>query len=90
MSQSALELPDHLLDSARSVAVRGNMPVDQLFALAIAEKLSALETAELLHGRSEQPDLDRYRAVLDLVPDVAPLPRDELDCESGTPSVCFG
>jgi hypothetical protein len=85
MSQYALELPDHLLNAARNVAARDNISVDQLFALAIAEKLSALETAELLLGHAEQADLERYRAVLDLVPDAAPLPGDELDCDKGKP-----
>ena len=79
MSHYALELPDPLLGAARKVAKRNNTPVNQLFALAIAEKLSALETAELLVGRSETQDFERYLAVLDLVPDVPPLPGDELD-----------
>jgi hypothetical protein len=35
------------------------------------------QTAEL--GGSEAPDFERYRAILDLVPDVPPLPGDELD-----------
>lgn len=79
MSHYALELPNHLLEAARKVAKRDNTSVNQLFTLAIAEKLSALETAELLVGRSETHDFDRYLAVLDLVPDVPPLPGDELD-----------
>ena len=79
MARISLEIADHLLHAARGVAARDNISVDQLFALAIAEKLSALETAELLLGHAEQADLERYRVVLDLVPDAAPLPGDELD-----------
>jgi hypothetical protein len=42
------------------------------------------QTAELLLGGSEAPDFERYRAILDLVPDAPPLPGDELDDDSAS------
>ncbi|WP_295454543.1 hypothetical protein [uncultured Thiodictyon sp.] len=78
MTQYAFTLPDSLLDAARKAAERDGTTLDQLLALAIAEKLSALQTEELLIERARRADFDRYREVLAKVPDVVPMPGDEL------------
>jgi len=78
MTQYAFNLPDSLLDAARKAAERDGTTLDRLLALAIAEKLSALQTEEFLIERASRADFDRYREVLAKVPDVAPMPGDEL------------
>jgi hypothetical protein len=78
MIHCAFDLPDSLFDAAREAADRDGTTLDQLFTIAIAEKLSALQTEELFSQRARRADFDRYREVLAKVPDVPPVPDDEL------------
>lgn len=77
MSQIALRLPDSLHERARTLAQRDNTSLNQFIALAVAEKVSALETASFFSQRAERGDLDKLSAILDKVPDVPPQPGDE-------------
>jgi type II secretory pathway component PulL len=78
MTQYALDLPDSLLNAAREAAMQDGTTVDQLLTVAIAEKLSALQTETLLAQRAKRADLTRYWEILRMVPDTPPLPGDEL------------
>lgn len=64
MSQYALRLPDSLLEMARKSAKREHASMNQLFVSAIAEKLSALETENLLNERASLVDKDAANDVL--------------------------
>ena len=78
MSQLALRLPDSLHQRARLLAEQDNTSLNQFIALAVAEKVSALETAAHFFGaRAARGNLDTLRAILDKAPDAAPLPGDE-------------
>jgi len=67
MSQYALRLPDSLLNMARKSAKREHASMNQLFVSAIAEKLSALETENMLRERAALADEDAARDVLSRV-----------------------
>lgn len=77
MSQLALRLPDSLHERARTLAQRDNTSLNQFIALAVAEKVSALETASYFSERAARGNLDDLRAILDNVPDSPPQPGDE-------------
>jgi len=77
MSQLALRLPDSLHERARTLAQRDNTSLNQFIALAVAEKVSALETASYFSERAARGNLDDLRAILDNVPDAPPQPGDE-------------
>jgi hypothetical protein len=64
MNQYALRLPDSLFEAARKLAEADNVSMNQFFAIAIAEKVAALTTADYLAERGQGADLDAYRAVL--------------------------
>jgi hypothetical protein len=64
MSQYALRLPDSLLEMARKSAKREHASMNQLFVSAIAEKLSALETENMLRERASLADKDAAHDVL--------------------------
>ncbi len=64
MSQYALRLPDSLLEMARKSAKREHASMNQLFVSAIAEKLSALETENLLNEQASLVDKDAANDVL--------------------------
>lgn len=77
MSQLALRLPDSLHERARVLAQRDNTSLNQFIALAVAEKVSALETVAFFSQRAERGNLDALRAILDQVPDAPPQAGDE-------------
>ncbi len=76
MSAIRLQLPESLYDSARELARKENISLDQLITLALAEKMSALLTEEIISARARRGDRIKYERVLAKAPDVEP---DELD-----------
>jgi hypothetical protein len=72
-----LTLPNSLQRHLQEMADREGVPVDQFVATAVAEKISALTAETYLRTRAERADADAFRAVLDKVPQRAPLPGDE-------------
>jgi len=80
MTQYALRLPDSLMQEARRLAEEEHTSLNQLFATAIAEKVSALRTERLLRERAARADADAYARVLAKVADRKPSrPDDQLD-----------
>lgn len=77
MSQYALRLPDSLFDFAKKIAKKDHTSLNQLFVTAIAEKLSALGTEELLSARAQIADEKAYYAVLGKVSNTPPKEEDD-------------
>ena len=50
MSNYALRIPDSLFEFAKKCAKEDNVSLNQFIVLALAEKVSALKTAEFLCG----------------------------------------
>lgn len=82
MTQLALNLPESLLDAARKAAARDGTSLDHFLVVALAEKLSALQTEDMLAKRASQADFAHYAEILSRVPDRPPLPGDELAAET--------
>lgn len=78
MSTISLRLPESLHESARALAEKENISINQLITLALAEKVSALMTEEYLGVRAKRGSRDKFQAVLAKVPDVEPEERDRL------------
>lgn len=78
MSQYALRLPDSLFDYAKKIARKDHTSLNQLFVTAIAEKLSALGTEDLLNARAKLADEKEYYSVLSKVANVPPEEGDEI------------
>ena len=76
MSKMNINVPDSLLRQAQEVAEKEDVTVDQLISSALAEKMSALMTVEYLKTRAACADKDKFRQVLDKVPDAEPDPPD--------------
>lgn len=82
MSQYALRIPDSLMQAAKRAAERDSTSMNQLFVVAIAEKLSALETAQYFETRAKRADRSKLKTILDQLPrDRAPDPGDELPAD---------
>jgi len=72
MSTISLRLPESLHESARALAEKENISINQLITLALAEKVSALMTEEYLGERAKRGSKEKFHAVLAKVPDVEP------------------
>ena len=74
----------HLKEAAEADGVS----VNQFISLAVAEKISALKTYDLISARAERGSHEKFLEALAAVPDAAPDPGDELppsyESKSGT------
>jgi len=78
MSKLTLELPESFQRRAALLAGLDQMSFEQFVALAVAEKLSAMESVELLQREvagAKREAFDRYLAA---VPDADPIDTDRL------------
>ncbi len=79
MSTISLRLPNSLHEKARELAQRDNVSVNQFITLAVAEKISALLTAEYLKERASRGSRAKFEAAMAQVPDAEPEEYDRLD-----------
>lgn len=79
MSSLSLRLPDSLHRQVRDLAQREGVSINQLITTAVAEKMSALMTADYLQARATRGRRERFEEVLRMVPDVEPAEEDRLD-----------
>lgn len=78
MSTISLRLPESLHKKIRELADRERVSINQLITLAIAEKLSALTTEELLGERARRGDRAKFENALSKVADAEPEEWDRL------------
>jgi hypothetical protein len=78
MSTISLRLPDSLHETARKLAEKENISINQLITLALAEKISALMTEDYLDERAKRGDRNKFLDAMAKVPDVEPDEQDRL------------
>lgn len=78
MSTLSLRLPDSLHAQVRELARAEGVSINQFLALAAAEKVSALLTADYLRERGAHGDRAAFEAVLDRVPSEEPDAADRI------------
>jgi hypothetical protein len=78
MSTLSLRLPESLHRSVGELAREEGISINQLISTAVAEKLSALRTAEILGERAARGSRKAFESVLARVPAASPIPGDEL------------
>lgn len=78
MSTISLRLPESLHESARKLAARENISINQLITLALAEKLSALMTEDYLNERAARGNRQDFEAAMSKVPNIEPADHDRL------------
>jgi hypothetical protein len=59
-----LRLPKSLKEKVAKVAKRDGTSINQFIAIAVAEKISALETERFFAERAKQADMEEFRAIL--------------------------
>ncbi len=78
MSTLSLRLPASIHRRLSELAAREGISINQLISTAVAEKLAALDTEHFLAARAANGSRPHFLAALARVPDVPPLPGDEL------------
>jgi len=78
MSTISLRLPHSLHDSARQLAAKESISINQLITLALAEKVSALMTEEYIGKRAKRGDKQKFRKAMAKVANVEPEEYDKL------------
>ncbi len=84
MSTLSLRLPESLHRGVRELARREGISINQFVSTAVAEKLSALLTADYLEERAKRGSRVKYEAALLQVPNMEPEPFDRLTYRTGS------
>jgi hypothetical protein len=78
MSTMSVTLPQSLQEQVEALAQKEGISVTEFIALAVAEKLATLTTADYLAERAKRGSRDKLLAVLAKAPDVEPEKYDKL------------
>ena len=73
-----LELPDRLRERIQQSAAKENLTVEEFALKAIEGGLSGYEQMQYLKARAKGADWKKFQEAMSKVPDVAPIPGDEL------------
>ena len=76
MSNYSLRLPESLKQAAKRIAAADDTTMNQFFVVAIAEKISAMETAQFFEKRAASADTSAAQAAWDKVGSHAPMAGD--------------
>ncbi len=76
MSSYALRLPESLKAASKRIAAADDTTMNQFFVVAIAEKISAMETADFFERRSSQTTKTKADKAWAKVGDKNPAPED--------------
>ncbi len=78
MSTLSLRYPESLHKSARELAKKEKISINQLVALALAEKISALGAQDYLEKRAQRASEAKFDAAMAKVAEVEPPDYDRL------------
>ena len=78
MSTISLRLPESLHKSARELAKKEKISINQLVTLALAEKVSAIGAQDYLEKRAKRASEAKFDAAMAKVADVEPPDYDRL------------
>jgi hypothetical protein len=78
MSTLEAHIPDRLLKQVNELAEKENVSVDEIVSIALAAQVSAWHTRESIASRAKRVNWEKVDEILARVPDVPPLPGDEL------------
>ena len=78
MTKIEANVPDYLAKQAFAVAERENVPVDQIVALALSAQIASWKGSDDMAMRAKRADMAKFDHIMARVPDVPPMPGDEL------------
>ena len=78
MSKLSIRLPKSVHEQVKALARDEGISMNQFIALAVAEKIAALQTVNYLEERAKRGSREKLLAVLAKAPDVEPEEYDRL------------
>jgi len=78
MSTLSLRLPESLHESARALAKKEKVSINQLVTLALAEKVAALGTEEYLEKRARRASEAKFDKAMAKIAKIEPPENDRL------------
>lgn len=78
MTNFPLRLPDHVLEQAKRLAGANGTSLNQFIGSLVAERVGELNAMTELEKRIARANPEAVMAILARVPDVPPLPGDEI------------
>jgi hypothetical protein len=78
MPQISVNIPDSLYTHARELAQREHTSIHQFIITAVAEKISVSDAEAFFRERAQKGRRAAFLEIMDRVPDVPPIPGDEL------------
>ena len=78
MIELKIKLPDELHQKACEVSKKNNIPIDEIIAASLAQKLFRIIPDPYLEERAKRATGEGFSQVLSQVPDVAPDDYDKL------------
>ena len=78
MTKIEVYVPDYLARQALGAAEREQVPIDQIVALALSAQLAAWKGSDDMETRAKRANLAEFDRIMAKVPNVPPMPGDEL------------
>jgi len=78
MTKIEANVPDYLARQAKAAAEREQVPIDQIIALALSAQPAAWKGSDDIETRAKRGNLAEFDRVMAKVPNVPPIPGDEL------------
>jgi len=72
------QIPEPVLKQAQELAERENVPLEQIITLAVAQSVGVWSNESYVALRAKRGSREKFRDALKEVPDVPPMPGDEL------------
>ncbi|BAY19702.1 hypothetical protein NIES21_55670 [Anabaenopsis circularis NIES-21] len=77
MTNLSVQLPESLYKQIEALAVKENISIEQLVAIALSAQVSAWMTKDYLEEKAKRGSWERFQQVLSKVPDVEPEEYDK-------------
>ncbi|YAF94286.1 MAG: hypothetical protein AB3A66_16950 [Nodularia sp. CChRGM 3473] len=78
MTNLNVQIPDSLYKQIEDLAVKENIPLEQLVAVALSAQVAAWNTKDYLEEKVQRGNWEKFQQVLKKVPDVEPEDDDKL------------
>jgi hypothetical protein len=78
MSTLSLRIPDSLHRTLKNAAEQDNVSINQFVSLAVAEKISALQTFHLIAERAAKGSQQKFQQAMSMVPGGDTIAGDEI------------
>ena len=72
------QVPDYLAKLAAEMAEREQISLDQMVSLALSAQLAVWQIRDDIETRAKRANLENFDRIMAKVPDVPPMPGDEL------------